>query len=217
MHSAEYLSSQTLFKAPFTCMLAGPSQSGKTSLLINILQNMNTLIDRPPTRIVYCYSAAQDAFSLLGNLNIEFVQGLPRVEEFDPNVNNMIILDDLMSACEREQSIQTLFTVHSHHSNISVFILTQNLFSKGPCARTISLNCRYLIVFNNPRDGSQIRTLGSQMYPDRPTFLTSAYKDAIESQEFGYLFIDNTQSQSAKYRVSTFILPNESRIFYRIK
>lgn len=214
---SELLTDQLVFKAPFTCMLAGPSQSGKTSLLVNILLNMQTLIDKPPTRIVYCYSAEQAVFGELVNLNIEFQQGLPNVDEFDPRTNNMIILDDLMSECERDKSIQSLFTVHSHHKNISVFILTQNLFSKGPCARTISLNCRYLIVFNNPRDGSQIRVLGQQMYPERPGFLVQAYKDAMEAQDFGYLFVDNTQSQLAKYRISTFILPQETRIFYRIK
>jgi hypothetical protein len=83
--------------------------------------------------------------------------------------------------------------------------------------RTISLNCRYLIIMNNPRDASQIRRLGQQMFPEKPNFLAMAYKDAVEAQEYGYLFIDNTQQQQAKYRISTNILPSESRIFYRAR
>ena len=143
-----------MFKTPFTCMLAGPSQSGKTSLLINILKHRDALLDNPPTRIIYCYSVFQEAFRSLESMNIEFIQGLPDLNEFNPVIHNMVILDDMMNECEKNKEIQNLFTIHSHHKNISVFIMTQNMFSKGPCARTISLNCRYLIIFNNPRDAA---------------------------------------------------------------
>jgi hypothetical protein len=94
-------------------------------LLIQILKNMKTLIDNPPSRVVYCYAVEQEAFGLLSDLNIEFKQGMPDLDEFDPRVNNMVILDDLMSNCENDKTIQNLFCVHSHHKNISVFILTQ--------------------------------------------------------------------------------------------
>lgn len=217
LSSQETLETQIAFKAPFSCQLSGASQSGKTSLLINILKNREALIDKPPSRIVYCYSVFQEAYRALEPMNVEFVEGLPNLNEFYPEVDNMIILDDLMIECEKNKDIQNLFTVHSHHKNISVFIMTQNLFSKGPCARTISLNCRYLIVFNNPRDASQIRTLSQQMFPDRPAFLTQAYRDAIDSSAYGYIFLDNTQATPTKYRVQTNILPNETRIFYRYK
>ena len=213
----ETLENQIVFRAPFTCMLAGPSQCGKSTLLYEILQNRDSLIDKSPDRIVYCYSVPQENFNLLSNINIEFVQGLPNMADFDPSINNLVILDDLIQECEKNQEIQSLFTIHSHHKNISVFIITQNLFSKGPCARTISLNCRYLIIFNNPRDATQVRRLGQQIFPEKSSFLVQAYKDAIESEPYGYLFVDNTQATPAKYRVQSCILPQNTRIFYRFK
>lgn len=213
----EFFDNQIIFKAPFTCLLAGPSQCGKSSLLFNILEAREQLIDRSPTRIVYCYAVWQENFGLLNNINIEFRQGLPSMDDFYSSDNNLVILDDLMSECEKNKEIQELFTVHSHHKNISVFIISQNLFSRGPCARTISLNCRYIIVFNNPRDAVQIRRLGQQMFPEKSNFLAQAYKDAIDSSPYGYLFIDNTQSTPSKYRISTNILPSDTRIYYRFK
>jgi hypothetical protein len=206
---------QTVFKGPFTCMIAGPTQSGKTSLLSKVLSNLVHLIQPNPTRIVYCYSRPQEAFKSMSG--IEFNEGLPNLDEFDPKENNLIILDDLMDQCEKDKSILNLFTVDSHHKNISTFLITQNLFSKGKYSRTISLNCHYMIIFNNPRDRSQIYFLARQMFPTCPNFLVECYEDATESKKFGYLFLDMTQTTSNKNRVQTNILPDESRIIYQIK
>ena len=206
---------QTVFKAPFTCMIAGPTQSGKTSLLTKILSNTATLINPPPTRIMYCFSRPQEAFKSL--VGIEFNEGLPNLDEFDPKENNLIILDDLMDQCEKDKSILNLFTVDSHHKNISTFLTTQNLFSRGKYSRNISLNCHYLIIFNNPRDRSQIRHVAQQMFPTCPNFLVECYEDATESRQYGYLFVDLTQTTNNKNRVQTNILPSEARIIYQIK
>src|SRR5258706_1291764 len=51
----------------------------------------------------------------------------------------------------------------SHHRNVSVLYLTQNLFFKSKHSRTMSLNSHYIIVFKNPRDVTQIKTLAAQM------------------------------------------------------
>jgi energy-coupling factor transporter ATP-binding protein EcfA2 len=213
--------SYTVFKHPFTCMLAGPSKSGKTTLLKKILQLNNILIDKQPTRIVYCYSIWQPAFNELRTTvspTIEFVQGLPDIDEFSSSETNLLILDDLMRECGKDSSICKIFTVDSHHKNISVFFITQNLFSKEKNTRTINLNCNYLIIFNNPRDRTQISFLARQMYPEQPKFLLECYQDAVENKQYGYLLIDLTQSTQPKFRVQTGIIPVEDeRIIYQPK
>lgn len=209
----------TFFQHPFTCLIAGPQQSGKTSLVKNILSFNNVLIHPQPERIVFCFSVWQPVFDDLKNQisNIEFSQGLINIDQFDQSSKTLLILDDLMSECESDKSIMTLFTIDSHHKNISVFLLAHNLFSKGKYTRTISLNCSYLIVFKNPRDKSQIFALARQMFPDKINFLMEAFSDAIDNKGHSYLFIDLKQHTPERNRIQTSILPADLRIIYTPK
>jgi uncharacterized membrane protein (UPF0182 family) len=117
----------------------------------------------------------------------------------------------------KDSSIYDIFTEDSHHKNISVFFLTQNLFPKEKNARTISLNCNYIIVLNNPRDRAQIFHLARQMFPECPQYLLECYKDSVENKEYGYLYLDFTQTTSNNSRVQTGICLDEERIVYQLK
>ena len=74
------------------------------------------------------------------------IQGIVKLEDFDEKTNNLLILDDLMNECKNSIEILDLFNVKSHHRNISVFLVTQNIFTKGKCTRDLNLNssCMYL-------------------------------------------------------------------------
>ena len=63
-----------------------------------------------------------------------------------------------------------LFTKGSHHRNVSVVFLAQNLFPKNKFARTMSLNAHYIVLFKNPKDTSQFANLARQMYPKQWQF-----------------------------------------------
>ena len=202
------------FKHPFTCLIAGPTGSGKTVLLLEILQNRQKMITPEPDRIIYCYKRYQSFFDK--HKYIEFHEGLVDIDELDTNQNNIVIIDDLMAQSEQDKSVLDLFTVDSHHKNISVFFLSQNLFSQGKYMRTISLNCHYIILMNNPRDRSQINYLARQIFPTHSKFLVESYIDATSSQ-YGYLFLDFKQETDNELRVQTGILPNQTRIVYQIK
>ena len=208
-----------VFQHPFTRLMAGPTMSGKATILNKILDNHQLLIDSKIERIIYCYARWQDTYNKmqLSNSTIEFIQGLPDMELIDGNQNNLMILDDLMDQCENDKTILNLFTTDSHQKNISVFLITQNLFSQGKFARTISLNCHYLFLLNNPRDQSQIYFLARQMYPTNAKFLIECYSDAVENKKFGYLFLDLKQNTKKNHRVQTGVLPGEERIIYQIK
>lgn len=207
-----------IFLHPFTCLVAGPQQSGKTHLIQHILEYQDILISPPIQKIFYCYSVWQPKFDEMKQSinNLEFFQGIKSLEEVNAFENNLIILDDLMQDCENSDSIAHLFTVDSHHRNCSVFFLSQNLFSRGKYMRTISLNCSYLIIFKNPRDKSQINVLARQMFPDEISFFMEAYSDAVENKSHSYLFLDLKQT-TLENRIQTGIVPGEQRIIYTKK
>lgn len=198
-----------IFKHPFTSIIAGPTQSGKTTFVTKVLNQRQQLIEPAPDHITYCYSRYQEAYRQLEHLPIRFVEGLPAIDEFDPRKNNLVIFDDLMEQCEKDKSILHLFTVDSHHKNISTFFITQNFFSKGKYMRTISLNSHYIILFKNPRDMSQIFHLARQMFPTNPNFLIESFEDAVVNKPFGYLFIDLKQNTPKNMRVRSGILIDE--------
>ena len=60
-----------------------------------------------------------------------------------------------------------LFTKGSHHRNISLVLITQNLFHQGPSSRDTLLNSKYIVVFKNPRDKTQIVHLARQDFSEK--------------------------------------------------
>ena len=147
--------------------------------------------------------------------SIVFNEGLPDLENIDTNRNTLVILDDLMTEAGKSEKILNIFTTDSHHKNISVIFVTQNIFSQQKNARTISLNCQYIILTNNPRDRLQVQILGKQMFPGDSSFFNKAYKDAVSSKEYGYLLCDFTQQTMEENRVQTGVFAGEERIIYR--
>ena len=92
--------------------------------------------------------------------------------------NSLVIIDDLMSECSKDQRMCQLVTRGSHHKGISTMYLTQNLFPKGAYSRTISLNSHHVFVFKNPRDSLGVATLARQMYPKNSEYVLESFYDA---------------------------------------
>lgn len=83
---------------------------------------------------------------------VEFFQGLPSQDIVNLDGQHcMVILDDLQQQAVNSEFVEKLFTQGSHHKNLSVFYLTQNLFRQGKNACNINLNAHYVVCFRNPR------------------------------------------------------------------
>lgn len=193
-------------QAPFNLAIVAPSQSGKTVLTFKLIEQAEKLITPQPTRIIYCYAEFQDVFTYYPH--IEFHEGLPNVNEFVGNRDPiLLVLDDFMSQINQDMS--DLFTKYSHHRNISVVFLTQNLFYKGQHTRTMSLNTHYIVLFKNPRDATQIMTLARQMYPHNSNYMIEAFNDAVK-RPYGYLLVDLKPNTDERIRIRTNIFPDEA-------
>jgi hypothetical protein len=199
------------FQHPFSAVVAGPSGSGKSILIKNILLNVKEMVSPIPHRLYWYYAERQPELenTLPG---VEFIEGLPNDEDFKNNTEPaLVVIDDFMS--EVNSAVTSLFTKGSHHRNLSVFFLTQNFFDKNKETRTITLNAHYVIMFKNPRDKSQIMHLARGMYPGETKFITNAYSDATKAA-YGYLLLDLKQSTPEFLRVKTSILPHEYTAVY---
>jgi hypothetical protein len=116
----------------------------------------------------------------------------------------LLIIYDLIN--EADQNVCNLFTRLSHHRNVSVVFITQNLFHKNKFVRTMNLNTHYIVMFKNLRDASQMAILARQMYPGKSQFVEDATK-----KSHGYLLIDPRPDTDDRYRIRTKIFPDDPR------
>ena len=203
------------FTHPCTIQISGPTGCGKTRFVRHILEHR--LIVPFPSRILWVYGEWQEDYEALRALypHIEFVHGW-REQLYDTiraDETNLLVLDDQMCDASDSKQLARLFTQGSHHRNLTVIYLVQNVYDKGKSSRTVSLNAHYQVVFRNRRDASQFRVLASQMAPHRSGWLMDAFKDATR-EPFGYLLIDNHPRTPDDHRFRSRILPGEQTSFY---
>lgn len=196
-----------MFQHPFTAIVSGPTGCGKTVFTLKLVEHAQKLIAPPPERTVWCYGIRQKEFNEYTSL-IEFHEGLPSLDDFDGETRVLLIIDDLMS--ETNSNVTNIFTKGSHHKNISVIYITQNLFFSSKHNRTINLNTHYLVMFKNPRDVTQVSYLARQM---NSKHIVEAFQDATTTP-FGYLLIDLKPNTEDKYRVKTGIFPGDQLYAY---
>jgi hypothetical protein len=122
--------------------------------------------------------------------NVSFVKGVPDFENRE-NVPTLIVLDDLMD-CLFQKSERNIIK-GSHHRNISLVLITQNLFYQGQSSRTIFLNSKYITVLKNPRDKTQIVYLARQVYPENISSFHKAYLEACKDPHSYLSWIEDNQ------------------------
>jgi hypothetical protein len=72
-----------------------------------------------------------------------------------------------MAQSGKDKRISDRFTKGSHHRNLSIIYIVQNIFHQGKEMRNISLNAHYIVLFKTPRDKQQIYMLARQINPGR--------------------------------------------------
>ena len=102
----------------------------------------------------------------------------------------LVIFDDMINS-KSINDIAPLFTVDARHMNMSLIFLSQRIFVNNEYFRQISQNSDYFVLFKNPRNSSEIRTLATQITPGNLS-LVNIYMEATK-EPFSYLFINLTQ------------------------
>jgi hypothetical protein len=173
-------------------IISGSSLSGKSIFSQRLVKNIRRMVTHKIVKVIYCYGIFDPRiFELQKDISIpiEFYQGMPSLEFLQSCEKPMLlILDDLMKEAAKSGFLDTFFTKGSHHLDISVILITQDLFFKD--LKTSRNNAHYIILMRNPAGGRQVRDLASQLFPGkkRTSFLES-YTNATK-ENFGYLMID---------------------------
>ena len=136
---------------PATIMMCGPTGSGKTSVLAQLVNR--GMFEPQPAHIIVFHGSEQDYQLPAGT---QFIKGWSTEAIDNLPADSLVIVDDLMSEVKNCKYMSKLFTKISHHRRISVVWLVQNIFPRGRECRDISLNSQYIILFRNPRDQAQV-------------------------------------------------------------
>ena len=175
------------FRHKFSLLVVGPTQSGKTYFVQQILENNRIVYEEQKSiRIFWYYSQWQECYEELKTSlekSIRFERGVPELSEdlceINARYNNFIILNDLMAEATDSPVVSRLFT-QGRHRNASVILLLQNMFPKGKYNTDISRNAQYLALFRSPSDRKQIGIIGERMFDKNRMHLMNAYYKETE-------------------------------------
>ena len=197
------------FQHPFSMLVVGPTQSGKTEFVEAMFEN--PLIDFPTdkeVRIIWFYNQWQPRYDImemqLGSC-IEYQHGLPdwseSLQELDPEIHHILVFDNLMNQAVNSPILSRLFT-QGRHRNASVIMLMQNMFPKGKYNTDISRNAQYLVLFRSPSDRKQINTIADRIFAEDRFKFMQVYSKAT-SIPCGYVLIDNHPRTDPENQVVT--------------
>ena len=185
------------FHHTFSMVIVGPTQCGKTYFVQQVLtKNCIQYLSEKSTQIYWFYNQWQQRYDALKRVlrkRIQFTHGLPDLSEdlneINPEYNNILVFDDLMSQAIDSPVLSQLFT-QGRHRNASVILLLQNMFPKGKYKTDISRNAQYVVLFRSPSDRKQIDIFAERAFAkDRKNFMSAYAKETLKP--YGYILIDN--------------------------
>ena len=203
---------------PFRLIVGGPSGSGKSFFVKNLVENNHFESDF--NTIHYIYPEYLDECPISDfetETPLECTAGLPSCKDLSLIENNsLIILDDLMLEVSNCDNIARLFTVIARKKNISVILIVQNVYQQGKNFRNIRLSATGLVLFKfyagidtNKRI---LRDVGMS------SLIPNSIMEEVFSYKFNYIFVDlhpNRHSDFSALRSNIF--ENYFNLYYKME
>ena len=178
----------------------------------NILEVKNKLFHPPPRTVIYFYKIYQSEYDSMKkhDPSIIFIDKLPQnIQSFKSLISPyshsgcIVCFDDYeLEITENISFFHQIWTVFSHHLNVTPILILHNLFAKN--LRTISLNTHRIVLTKSLRDSSQIDFLSRQCFPGTKNFLTSVYQKCLQMQDFPYLILNFTPGKNSDNYIKVF-------------
>jgi len=177
------------FDVPSRMGIYGPSQSGKSTLILQLLKHRETVYAQKFDKFFYCLpqNKAESRTKFISKLKeecpeIRLCEGFPDLDENymkNEDEAKLVIFDDLSASLINDKDFYELLTQDSHHFNITVIYTSQNFFEKSKehgngLAKQISIK----IVFNDKSDKSVLKSIGRKSFND-PNYLVKAMSEIV--------------------------------------
>ena len=205
------------FTKPIRAIFSGSSQSGKTYLIGQILENQEQIFGDKFSFIKYFYPTYLEEspveYHTITDTPVSYEPGFPQKEDIlSLPENSLVIIDDQADVAVKSDLISQLYKVISGKKNISVILVTQNYFIQGKHSRDIRNSCNYVALFRNCADALLNKRVATA-FGLKEAYL-AAERDIYQTQIYPYIFIDQTQkAQLSNFRLYTEIL-SEYKIAY---
>ena len=142
---------------------------------------------------------------------------LERLESLDKSIPKLVILDDMMEMTDKKATFEELkkvFTALSHHGNMSVIFIVQDLYVNKNMTRLANQSENILAMCNGSA-AYQLPKLANRLFgPGHEPFIRWAISDVRAHSNFGYLLLSTAAALPECYKVRTKILPGEKNTFY---
>ena len=200
---------------PNHALFVGASMSGKTRLVLHLLDRLETLHPMPQT-ILFYYDQYQEQYGHLKQrlarqgIKISLLEGssftLGAVEKKEHQT--LVIIDDASEETASSSAIAKV-TTNGRHKNLSLWLIWHSLYSKHAASRLITQNVGYMFLLPSVRMTSQIHTLDTQLRMKGA--LVSAYKQACDNSSpsgreetpHKYLLVDLSAQTPSELRLRT--------------
>ncbi len=201
---------------PFRMVVSGSSDSGKTTMIMNLLMG-NKNIKEDGERYICCddvvligkflhepkWIIVRDFFNELANKgeDVSFRAlsplEIPDVEEFDPNRATVVIFEDLMNMPKKIQERIADYFSSGRHSNVSPIYVSQRFFL---IPKTIRENLTYISLHRGSGNLLDLKRIISP-YTEHPENLVPVIDDLTLKKEFIILDLRRSKDDPLSIRV----------------
>ena len=205
---------QNVLETPFRIIVSGSSGVGKTELVKEIVNK--EFYKESMENVIYCYPDYLSEIPTEFDIPVQYHQGIPDVAFMSSLAKkSLLILDDMMCEVSKCENISKLFSVIARKRQISIILIVQNIFQRGPHFRNIRLNSTGIILFKT-RSTTSNRALLREL--DLNNLISKKSLDDALSEKHEYIFIDihpNHQNDFGSIRGNIF--SNYLRIYYKME
>lgn len=190
------------FRCPVRIYVVGPSQSGKSTWVLRLVNEMDDWFDCKFTTLFYLHPATElgtgsrdDHIIPLQNAcekhNVMFNNISGTVDDFFRKAESMIrehrllVIDDLYQKITDSEAWAEMFQRISHSKFLSIILLSQNYYSgkQGPAIRR---NCSEFVLFKSLREKNYVTNIANDLLKGNAAFLTKCFDWVADNSENAY-------------------------------